>query len=280
MNDLRNGTDNHGARPRGGRRTALPYAKGRQVDPEEVAAVRAILGDRPRAREMLIEYLHLVQEATGCLRVSYLQALAEEIRIPMAEVYEVASFYAHFDVVHDGEDAPAPITVRVCESISCTLADAEALIDAIENENLPEVRVVRAPCMGRCDTAPVCEVGHRHIDHATAATVRSVIKEKNFDPVVPEYKSFKSYRAGGGYDLLRSCLRGERSVEPVAVLVDAHRVGQVHLSARDAVPPGVGAERRVRRRPRIRRTDASVRVHGQPRVPLVLEGHTPLPERP
>jgi formate dehydrogenase len=194
---------------------ALPFPKGRQAEPEEIVAVQNILGDRPRTREMLIEHLHLIQDAMGCLPAGYLQALADELQISMAEVYEVASFYAHFDIVHDGEDVPVPITVRVCESITCALANAEQLISAVEDQNLANVRVVRAPCMGRCDTAPVCEVGHRHVDHATAELVRSVVAEKKFEPVVPEYKGFEAHCAGGGYDVLRSCLEGGRSVESV-----------------------------------------------------------------
>ncbi len=215
MNDLRYSTNGQRVHPGVGRRGALPFPKGRQPEPEEIAAVRKILGDRPRAREMLIEHLHLIQDTTGCLPVGYLQALSEELQISMAEVYEVASFYAHFEIVHDGEDAPAPITLRVCESITCALAGAEQLISAIEVENRADVRVVRAPCMGRCDTAPVREVGHRHVDHATAELVRSVIDEKNFQAVVPEYKGFEAYCSGGGYDVLRSCLEGGRSVESV-----------------------------------------------------------------
>ena len=215
MNDAANGQDGARSHPGAGRSRAPAFPKGRVQKPDEVVAVRKILGDRPRARDMLIEYLHLIQDKAGYLPAGYLHALAEELKIPMVEVYEVASFYAHFDIVRDGEEAPAPITVRVCESISCALADAEGLISAIEESNLDDVRVVRAPCMGRCDTAPVCEIGHRHVDRATPELVRSVVEGKNFQAEVPEFKGFEAYCAEGGYDVLRACLDGGRSVESV-----------------------------------------------------------------
>ena len=132
-----------------------PTPKGRQVDPAARDAVRALLGNRPRQRDLLIEYLHLIQDAHGALTHGHLAALADEMRLPMAEVYEVATFYAHFDVVEDGETM-APITIRVCDSLSCELAGAGALLAALAGSVDPKrVRVVRAPCMGRCDTAPV-----------------------------------------------------------------------------------------------------------------------------
>ena len=117
--------------PGSGRRKAPVYPKGRLLQASELDAVRALLGDRPRRRDLLIEYLHLIQDAEGCLPAGLLHGLAQEMRLPMAEVYEVASFYAHFDIVGDGERRPAPVTVRVCESLSCMLAGAEKLIAAV-----------------------------------------------------------------------------------------------------------------------------------------------------
>ena len=155
--------------PGSGRRKAAPFPRGRVLRENEVAAVRAILGDRPRARPLLIEYLHLIQDQEGCLPAGHLHALAEELRIPMAEVYEVATFYAHFDVVADEEPRPPKITIRVCDSLSCMLAGAEKLFDTLQAEKMAGVRVVRAPCIGSCDTAPAAEVGHHHVDHADVA---------------------------------------------------------------------------------------------------------------
>src|SRR5262249_48211669 len=163
-----------GARPHpgSGRRKGAAFPKGRVLKPEEVSGLRALLGERPRARELLIEYLHLIQDAEGCLPEGQLHALAEELKLPMAEVYEVATFYAHFDVVADGESRPPRLTVRVCDSLSCMLAGAEQLVARLEAERLQGVRVVRAPCIGACHAAPAVEVGHHRIDCASVAKVR------------------------------------------------------------------------------------------------------------
>lgn len=205
-----------------GRRTP----KGRQLDDDAWTEVRALLGDRPRRRDLLIEFLHLVQDRYGHLSAPHLRALAEELRLSMAEVWEVATFYAHFDPVREGEMPPPALTIRVCDSLSCELAGAQALLAALETACDPKaIRVVRAPCMGRCDTAPVLEIGHRHIDHATAEKAHAAIAEGDFHPAIPGYERFDAYRAAGGYakllelraggdwetvqeDLLASGLRG------------------------------------------------------------------------
>ncbi len=201
--------------PGSGRRSAPLHPKGRQLDPDDRAAVQALLDDRPRDRDLLIEHLHLIQDAEGCLRAGRLQALAEEMALPMAEVYEVASFYAHFDIVQDGEPAPAPVTVRVCDSLSCELAGARRLLSELPGALGAGVRVVRAPCMGRCDTAPTCEVGHRHVDRATAETIAATIDGGDLHPVMPDYQDLEAYRAAGGYVVLRDCLEGRRALDDV-----------------------------------------------------------------
>ena len=130
--------------------------KGRQFDDAALAEVQALLGDRLRRRDLLIEFMHLIQDAYRCLSAAHLRALAEEMRLSMAEVYEVATFYAHFDVVKEGESVPPALTIRVCDSLSCELAGAQQLKAALEDGlDASDVRVLRAPCMGRCDTAPV-----------------------------------------------------------------------------------------------------------------------------
>ena len=177
--------------------------KGRQLDDAALAEVRALLGDLPRRRDLLIESLHLVQDAYGHLSAAHIRALAEELRLSQAEVYEVATFYAHFDVVADGEGPPPALTVRVCDSLSCELAGAQALKAALESGLDPgQVRVLRAPCMGRCDTAPVCGLGHNHIDHATPEKVQSAIAAGDTHPHVPGYETLAAYRAAGGYETL------------------------------------------------------------------------------
>jgi formate dehydrogenase len=135
--------------------------------------------------------------------------------LPMAEVYEVASFYAHFDIVLDGERDPAPLTIRVCDSLTCEMMGAQDLLARLPGKVGPGVRVVRAPCMGRCDCAPVAEVGHRHIDHATTQTLAEAAKSGDTHPVIPAYTSYEDYVAGGGYALLRDCLAGNRDRDEI-----------------------------------------------------------------
>ncbi|MEM9780413.1 MAG: NAD(P)H-dependent oxidoreductase subunit E, partial [Pseudomonadota bacterium] len=183
--------------------------------------VRGLLGDRPRRADLLIEHLHLIQDAHGHLSAAHLRALAEEMRLSQAEVYEVATFYAHFDVVREGEAPPPALTIRVCDSLSCELAGAQALKSALEEGLDPsEVRVLRAPCMGRCDTAPVVELGHRHIDHATPDGVMAAVAEGNLHPDIPDYETLEAYLSGGGYDELKS-LRQDGDWETVQAQIHA-----------------------------------------------------------
>ena len=183
--------------------------KGRQVVDQALADVRALLGDRPRRRDLLIEFLHLIQDKYGHLSVAHMNALGQELRLAQTEVYEVATFYAHFDVLKEGEIPPPALTIRVCDSLSCELAGSQALQAALEKGLDPaEVRVVRAPCMGRCDTAPVLEIGHNHIDHATVEKVHAAIAADDTHAHVPNYQGFDAYRAAGGYDELVSLRDG------------------------------------------------------------------------
>ncbi|HEY5701069.1 MAG TPA: NAD(P)H-dependent oxidoreductase subunit E, partial [Gammaproteobacteria bacterium] len=206
--------------PGSGRGSGRPQPKGRQVDPDALDEIRALLGEGPRQRDLLIEYLHLIQDRYHCLSAAHLAALAEDMRLPMAEVYETATFYAHFDVLKEGDTPPPAITVRVCDSLSCEMMGAQALLKALERDAGNDVRVVRAPCMGRCDTAPVAEVGHRHVDHASVENVLSSVKNDHTHPVIPDYCSFAAYSAEGGYALLRACTGGERDFESIAKLLD------------------------------------------------------------
>ncbi|WP_420325782.1 NAD(P)H-dependent oxidoreductase subunit E [Mameliella sp.] len=183
--------------------------KGRQVDDTALAEVKALLGDRPRNRDLLIEFLHLIQDDFGHLSAAHLRTLAEEMRLSMAEVYEVASFYAHFDIVKEGETPPPALTIRVCDSLSCELAGADQLRAALEEGMDPaKVRVLRAPCMGRCDTAPVLELGHNHIDHADLDKVNVAIEAGDTHANVPEYQGLAAYTSGGGYARLKDLRQG------------------------------------------------------------------------
>src|SRR5258706_10852903 len=149
-----------------GRKRPQKTPKGRQLDMQAVAEVSALLGDRARRRDLLIEHLHLVQDKYGHLSAAHLAALADEMKLAQTEVYEVATFYAHFDVVKEGETPPAAVTVRVCDSLSCAMAGAETLLRELPARPGGGVRVVRAPCMGACDRAPICAVGHSQVMQA------------------------------------------------------------------------------------------------------------------
>jgi NADH:ubiquinone oxidoreductase subunit F (NADH-binding)/NADH:ubiquinone oxidoreductase subunit E len=213
--------------------------KGRRVEPEALADVRALLGDVPRRRDLLIEHLHKIQDRFGCLADRHLVALAEEMKLAMTEVYEVATFYHHFDVVKDGEAAPPAITVRVCESIACELAGAAALLERLPKLLGPDVRVLAAPCIGRCEQAPAAVVGQHPVACATAERIQALVRRRDvkhpaakdtarFSPAAyvepkntpgalldpsPEYVGYDAYRAAGGYRLIADCLAGKHAPE-------------------------------------------------------------------
>src|SRR5689334_23243109 len=163
--------------PRGGagRRRTVALPKGRQVDPVALEEIRALLANRPRRRDLLIEHLHLIQDRYGCLRPAHLTVLAEEMKLALAEVYEVATFYAHFDVLRDGEPPPPRVTVRVCDSITCTLHGGDSLREALADRLGPDVRVVRAPCLGRCEQAPAAMVGQKAVTRATVESLARAV---------------------------------------------------------------------------------------------------------
>ena len=194
------------AHPGRGRGRGAPHPKGRQLDVEALAEVQSLLGERPRRRDLLIEHLHLIQERFGHLSAAHLAALAHEMGLAMTEVYEVATFYAHFDVVKEDEAPPPPLTIRVCDSLTCELLGAQQLLAALQSPSgldPRQVRVVRAPCMGHCDTAPVAEVGHHYVDHATAEKVAEAVRAGHTHAEVPAVVDYDRYVADGGYRLLR-----------------------------------------------------------------------------
>ena len=201
--------------PGAGRKRTGKTPKGRQVEPKALAEVQDLLGAKPRRRDLLIEYLHLIQDAYGHLSARHLAALADEMCVAQAEVYEVATFYAHFDVVREGDDPPPPLTVRVCDGIACELAGAQTMLAELVEQTGREVRVLPAPCMGRCDKAPVAEVGHNHLMGTSTGSVLDAIREGHTEHVVPDYIGYDAYAAEGGYRLLRECLTGQRSVQEI-----------------------------------------------------------------
>ena len=203
-----------------GRGRATP--KGRQVEDAALAEVRDLLGDLPRRPDLTIECLHRIQDARGHLSARHLRALAHELRLSQAEIFETATFYAHFDVVADGEAPPPALTVRVCDSLACELAGAEALKSALETGTDPgRVRIVRAPCMGRCDVAPTVELGHRHVDRATPEGVLAAVAAGDVHPVMPDHEGLEAYRARGGYAPLEAMRAGRRTPDEVQATVAA-----------------------------------------------------------
>ena len=189
--------------------------RGRPVDPEALAEVRALLGEAPRRRDLLIEHLHKIQDKYRCLPAAHLVALAEEMRMAPAEVYEVATFYHHFDVVKEGETAPPPLTVRVCESITCAMFGSQALLDDLKRRLGARVRVKAVPCVGRCDGAPVAVVGTNPVDNATAAAVEMAVRSGAHHAAPPNPVTYSEYRRNGGYQTLVRCVRGELAAEDV-----------------------------------------------------------------
>ncbi|MGC1460207.1 MAG: NAD(P)H-dependent oxidoreductase subunit E [Steroidobacteraceae bacterium] len=206
--------------PGRGRERARPVPKGRTVEPHATAQIQALLGDRPRERDLLIEYLHLIQDGFGQISAAHLAALADEMRLAFAEVFETATFYAHFDVVKE-EDQPIPaLTVRVCDSLTCAMFGAEKLLTTLQETLGPGVRVVRAPCVGLCDFAPAVEVGHNFLMRADVAAVQSAVAHGDTHPHVPDYIDYQAYREGGGYQTLERLRSGAQSVEAILQVLD------------------------------------------------------------
>ncbi|MBZ9962511.1 NAD(P)H-dependent oxidoreductase subunit E [Mesorhizobium sp. BR1-1-2] len=197
--------------------------KGRPLDDAALAEVQALLGARQRRRDLLIEFLHLIQDRYGCLSARHLRALAQDMRLSQAEVYEVATFYDHFDVVKEGETPPAPLTIRVCDSVSCMLAGADTLLAELQAGADPAaIRVMRAPCMGRCAGAPAARIGDREVDQATAEGLRRMAAAAETGVSVPDYVGLEAYRQAGGYQLLQRVRIGALTTdELIATLGDA-----------------------------------------------------------
>ena len=206
--------------PGEGRRRAKSTPKGRQVDPQALHEIEQLLGDRPRRRDLLIEHLHLIQDKYRQISAAHLAALADEMKLAFAEVFEAATFYAHFDIVKEGEASVPPLTIRVCDSLTCAMLGAEKLLTELQTAAGPGIRVVRAPCVGRCDTAPTAEVGHHFVDHASAESVLAAAKGGHTHAHLPDYVGYDAYVAGGGYALLNRLRSGELKKEELLKSLD------------------------------------------------------------
>ena len=208
-----------------GKRGPRGKPRGRDLDPAALTEIESLLGldndGSVRRRDLLIEHLHILQDEYGHLALRHLRALAAFMNLPMAEVYETATFYAHFDVVHDGQTPPAQTTIRVCDSLSCQLAGADTLQAELKAGVDPEqVRVVRAPCMGRCEMAPVVEVGQRHLGYATRNGVEAVLDTGHHHPEAIDWQKLDDYRDEGGYQLLGDCQASRVSVDALMATLE------------------------------------------------------------
>lgn len=188
--------------------------RGRHVDPGALADIRELLGDRPRHRDLLIEFLHLIQDQYRQIAAPHIVALAAEMKLAVTEVYETATFYHHFDVVKESTEAPH-LVVRVCSSLSCELFGGKQLLDDMRSALDKNIKIEAVPCVGRCHDAPVAVAGTRPIGKATAAAVAAAVRDNEVRATLPEYIDYAAYRDGGGYALLNACLAGRHSVESV-----------------------------------------------------------------
>ena len=206
--------------PGRGKARARSVPKGRTVDPRATLQVRALLGDRPRQRDLLIEYLHLIQDEFGQISAAHLASLAEEMRLAFAEVFETATFYVHFDVVKEDEQPIPALTVRVCDSLTCAMLGAEKLLSSLQETLGPGVRVIRAPCVGLCDFAPAVEVGHNFLKRADVASVKSAVAHADTHPHIPDYVDYETYRGAGGYQTLERLRSGDLTVDAILQVLD------------------------------------------------------------
>src|ERR1700738_4519914 len=195
--------------PGEGRRRAKSTPKGRQVDPQAAEEIALLLGDRPRRRDLLVEHLQLIQDRYRQISAAHLAALADEMKLAFAEVFETATFYAHFDVVKEGEAGIPPLTIRVCDSLTCAMLGAEKLLQQLQAGAGPGIRVVRAPRGGRCDIAAAADGGHHFFDLAGRARVLAADKGGDTHAHLPDYVGYEAYVKGGGYALLKRLRLGE-----------------------------------------------------------------------
>ena len=204
----------------GSRQRKRQAPRGRRVDPGALADVQALLGDEPRRADLLIEHLHKLQDSYGHLSAAHLAALAQEMRLAQTEVFEVASFYHHFDIVKEGETAPPAITVRVCDGLSCEMAGARDLLAKLPALLGGEIRVIPAPCIGRCEQAPAAVVGQNPVPWATCEAVAEKVAANAVRDVPAPSIDYDAYVSDGGYALLKACLSGERDAESVIAALE------------------------------------------------------------
>ena len=210
--------------PGSGRRKALEFNKGRQSDDQSIDDLKNLIPNEYfRQRDMLIESLHLIQDRYKCLKPKHLTALSELTNLPLTEIYETASFYAHFDIYKEDDLTPPDTTIRVCDGITCEMNGCKSLEKDLKDNLDSNVRVVRAPCMGRCHQAPVVEVGKKHFVNANLSLVQKALEEQDTKPVIPNYISYDDYVKEGGYKILRDCI--EDNKDPMKLIEEMEQSG-------------------------------------------------------
>ena len=210
--------------PGSGRRKALEFNKGRQSDDQSIDDLKNLIpNDYFRQRDMLIESLHLIQDRYKCLKPKHLTALSELTNLPLTEIYETASFYAHFDIYKEDDLTPPDTTIRVCDGITCEMNGCKSLEKDLKDNLDSNVRVVRAPCMGRCHQAPVVEVGKKHFVNANLSLVQKALEEQDTKPVIPNYISYDDYVKEGGYKILRDCIEDKK--DPMKLIEEMEQSG-------------------------------------------------------
>ena len=210
--------------PGSGRRKALEFNKGRQSDDQSIDDLKNLIpNDYFRQRDMLIESLHLIQDQYKCLKPRHLTALSELTNLPLTEIYETASFYAHFDIYKEDDLTPPDTTIRVCDGITCEMNGCKSLEKDLKDNLDSNVRVVRAPCMGRCHQAPVVEVGKKHFVNANLSLVQKALEEQDTKPVIPNYISYDDYVKEGGYKILKDCIEDKK--DPMKLIEEMEQSG-------------------------------------------------------
>ena len=210
--------------PGSGRRKALEFNKGRQSDDQSIDDLKNLIpNDYFRQRDMLIESLHLIQDRYKCLKPKHLTALSELTNLPLTEIYETASFYAHFDIYKEDDLIPPDTTIRVCDGITCEMNGCKSLEKDLKDNLDSNVRVVRAPCMGRCHQAPVVEVGKKHFVNANLSLVQKALEEQDTKPVIPNYISYEDYVKEGGYKILKDCIEDKK--DPMKLIEEMEQSG-------------------------------------------------------
>ncbi len=214
---------------RRGEGSFVPYPKGVRGDDKAASRdIERLIGKKQDARpDLLIEYCHIIQDTYGHIAGRHLAALARHLSIPLAHAYEVATFYAHFDVIDEaaGETPPPPITIRVCDSLSCAMAGAHRIMDELKAGSDPsQIRIMSAPCMGRCQNAPVAVIGRRHHDGVTSEQLLKAAKASDHTPHIPDYIDFKAYVADGGYTILQECLAGRHKPDDIIASLEKSRL--------------------------------------------------------